>query len=185
MTKIIHNLLQHLRNKIKISKTNQLTIDTTSKLVDCNISVYGLNNKVLIGKNTTIRNSTIEIHGQNCKISIGDDCVIGDNCYFVAKENEIKIIIDNHCMLSRNVKIMASDGHTIFNKKNDRINHSKSITVSHNVWLADNVTILKGVIVGSNSVVGINSTLTKSIPKNSIAVGNPAKITTDDIYWEK
>ena len=88
-------------------------------------------------------------------------------------------------MLSRNVKIMASDGHTIFNKKNDRINHSKSITVSHNVWLADNVTILKGVIVGSNSVVGINSTLTKSIQKNSIAVGNPAKITTDDIYWEK
>jgi acetyltransferase-like isoleucine patch superfamily enzyme len=88
-------------------------------------------------------------------------------------------------MLSRNVKVMASDGHSIFNQEHSRINPSKNIFLSNNVWLADNVTILKGTIIGAYSIVGINSTLTNSIPENSIAVGNPAHIIANDIYWKQ
>ncbi len=116
---------------------------------------------------------------------IWNDCTIEHNCYFVAKEGNIKIEIENNCMLSRNIKIMVSDGHNIFNLKDQRINASKNIIISNNTWLADNVTVLKGGMIGSHSIIGINSTLTKSIPANSIAAGNPAKIVTNNIYWEK
>jgi acetyltransferase-like isoleucine patch superfamily enzyme len=80
---------------------------------------------------------------------------------------------------------MASDGHSIFNTHDGRINYSKSIILSNNIWLADNVTILKGVTIGEYSVIGINSTLTKPIPENSIAVGNPAQIIANNTYWEQ
>ena len=185
MKSFFNKLSIKIRNKINIDRTNTLEILPTSKVVGCDISIRGINNKVHIGKNTIIRNSTIEIDGVDCEIFIGGDCTIGHNCYFVAKENNIKIEIGNNCMLSRNIKIMASDGHTIFNQDHHRINDSKNIIISDNTWLADNVTILKGIIIGSNSIVGINSTLTKSIPSNAIATGNPAKIVTNDIYWEK
>ena len=52
-----------------------------------------------------------------------------------------------------------------------------------NIWVADNVTILKGVHLGKGSVLGINSTVTKDVPKASIAVGNPAKVMQENIEW--
>jgi acetyltransferase-like isoleucine patch superfamily enzyme len=180
-----NKLLIKIRNKITIDKTNTLEILPTAKVVACTISIRGKNNKIHIGNNTVIRNSIIEINGTDCEIFIGKDCTIGHDCYFVAKEKNTKIEIGNKCMFSRNINIMASDGHAIFNLDDQRINPSKNIIISHNTWLADNVTILKGIEIGSHSIVGINSTLTKSIPKNSIAAGNPAKIVSNDIYWEK
>ncbi|MBD3842261.1 MAG: acyltransferase, partial [Campylobacterales bacterium] len=108
-------------------------------------------------------------------------CVIGHGSYLSAKEGR-KLVIGANCMFSRNVKIMTSDGHSIF-KSEVVVNHAKDILIGSHVWLADNVTIMKGVTIGEGSVVGINSTLTKSIPSKSIAVGNPAKVIKGDIEW--
>ncbi len=87
-------------------------------------------------------------------------------------------------MFSRNVKIMTSDGHDIL-ENSKRINYAKDINIGNHVWLADNTTILKGVTIGDNSIIGINSTVTKSVPINSIAAGNPAKVVKSSIYWEE
>jgi len=108
--------------------------------------------------------------------------MIGNGCYLSTKEHNTSLIIWNGCGLSRNVKIMTSDGHPIY-KNRQRINFSKDIKIENNVWIADNVTILKGTIVGSGSVVGINSTVTKNIEAHSIVVGNPAKVVKRDIVW--
>ena len=99
------------------------------------------------------------------------------------KENGIKLIIGDNCGLSRNIKIMTSDGHPIY-RDDIRINNAKDVVVEDNVWIADNVTILKGVHIGSGSVVGINSTVVKDVPEKCIAVGNPAKIIKENIVWK-
>jgi lipopolysaccharide O-acetyltransferase len=44
------------------------------------------------------------------------------------------------------------------------------------VWIGESVCILPGVRIGSGSIVGAGSVVTKSIPKDSIAVGNPARV---------
>ncbi|MDD3477091.1 MAG: acyltransferase, partial [Sulfurimonas sp.] len=130
-----------------------------------------------------INSSFLEIVGDNCSIIIGKNSIIGNGCYLSAKEKDITLSIGDECMLSRNAKLMTSDGHPIL-KDGKIINSAKNITLNTKVWVADDVVILKGVEIGSNSIVGIGSVLTKSIPTNSIAAGNPAKVIKENISWD-
>ncbi|MCW8896108.1 acyltransferase [Sulfurimonas sp.] len=179
-------IIQKLKNKIRVKGTNnKIVLDDKKslKISKTKIVIKGSNNTLHIKSNAHIRNSFIEIVGDNCSVTIGKNCIIGDECYLSAKETNTKLKIGDGCMLSRNAKLMTSDGHPIY-QNSKIINHAKDIIINDNVWIADNVTILKGVEVGNNSIVGINSVLTKSIPEHSIAAGNPAKIIKQDISWD-
>jgi acetyltransferase-like isoleucine patch superfamily enzyme len=176
-------LLQKLRNKIRIKGNVDIRLAKNVKITNCDISIKGKNNTLVIEEDVTIRYAQIEILGDNCSVYIGKKCIVGHGCYLSAKEGKSLIIKDN-CMLSRNIKIMTSDGHPIY--QNDYImNPAKDVIINKNVWLADNVTVLKGVIIGNDCVVGINSTLTHSIKSHTIAVGNPAKVVKEDVRWEE
>lgn len=175
------SFIQRLRNKIKVKSTLNISISKSVKLVGCTIYSSGNNNNLIIEDSSILKNVSLEIIGDNCSIIIGKNCMIGDNCYLSAKE-ETQILIKDNCGFSRNVKVMTSDGHPIYQDK-QRINISKSITFEKDIWVADNVTILKGVHIGAGSVIGINSTLTKDVPAHSIAAGNPAKVIKSNISW--
>ena len=54
--------------------------------------------------------------------------------------------------------------------------NDKPINIGDNVWLGANVTVLPGVTIGKNSVIGAGSIVTKDIPENVVAVGNPCKV---------
>lgn len=179
----LFQVIHFIRNKIKIQRNNQLIIGNNVGLSGCTIIIKGQNNHLLIGDNSRLRNMTIEIVGNNCTVEIGIKCIIGHGCYLSAKEENIHLIIGNECMFSRNVNILTSDGHPIFQKQ-QRINPAQNIEIGNHVWLADNVTVLKGTTIGNHSVIGIHSLVTKSIPTNSIAVGIPAKIVKNEIEWE-
>lgn len=172
-----------LRNKIRIEKTNQVSIGRNLKMNGCDISIKGQNNLLTIGDNVNLRDVQIEILGVNCKIDISDGVMIGRNSYLSAKEENILLSIGKNCNLSRNIKIMTSDGHKI-SKNGKRINLAKNIYIGENVWIADSVTILKGVTIQSGSVIGINSTVVKDVESNCVAVGNPCKVVTQTISWE-
>lgn len=176
--------ITRIKNKFRITGSGHtIDISKTAKVRGCYISIKGSNNKIVIEHNVKIRNSTIELDGNNCLIKIAKNSIIGENCYLSSRESNISLTIEENCMLSRNVKIMTSDGHDII-KHGVRVNPAKSITVGDHVWLADSVTILKGCNIDTGSVVGINSTLTKDLPSNCIAAGNPAKCIQDNINWQ-
>lgn len=177
--------LQKIRNKIRIYGTdNKIFLDKKNKIKisKTKIVIKGSNNTLHIKSGVKINGSFIEIVGNNCQITIGKNSIIGDGCYLSAKDENIHLIIGDECMLSRNAKLMTSDGHPIY-QNGKIINSAKNITLGDKVWIADDVTILKGVEVETGSVVGIGSTLTKSIPAGSIAVGNPAKVVKEGISW--
>ena len=71
----------------------------------------------------------------------------------------------------------------------DRDLSSHDVIIEDNVWIRAMVSILPGVTIGKNSIIGSNSVVTKSIPENCIAVGNPAKIVKKYNYdtqkWER
>lgn len=119
----------------------------------------------LIGVYTPCMISTI---GKGARIEIGDKCgfsgtVIGAALY---------IKLGNNVRCGANTLITDTDWHT----DDYRIGKDKPIIIDDNVWLGYGVKVLKGVHIGKNSLIGANSVVTKDIPANVIAVGNPCKV---------
>ncbi|OBU17231.1 hypothetical protein AYY19_10990 [Photobacterium aquimaris] len=98
---------------------------------------------------TTIGKGLMMYHPQN--IVINKEVVIGDNV-----------------ILKHNI--------TIGNKIDKITGKYVSPVIGNNVELSPGVIILGDVVIGDNCIIGAGSIVTKSIPKNSIAVGNPAKV---------
>ena len=71
-----------------------------------------------------------------------------------------------------NTLITDSDWHT----DDYRTGENKEVIIDDNVWLGYGVKVLKGVHIGKNSLIGANSVVTRDIPANVIAAGNPCKV---------
>lgn len=135
-----------------------------------------------IGNNVKIDVPFYCDYGQH--ISIGNNVIININCTFVDCN---KITIGNNVLIASNVQIYTAthpvnisdrlldnwsynNPHAFFNT------YALPVTIEDNVWIGGGVIILPGVTIGKNSVIGAGSVVNKSIPPNSLAVGNPCKI---------
>ena len=178
------SFIQKIKNKIKIKgNNNKILVEGSIKISKSKIVIKGDNNTLHVKDGAKINGSFFEILGDGCQIIIGKNSIIGDGCYLSAKEENITLTIGDDCMLSRNAKLMTSDVHPVF-QEGKIINGAKNITLGDKVWIADDVVILKGVNIGKGSVIGIGSVLTRSVPNNSIAAGNPAKVIKENIDWD-
>jgi galactoside O-acetyltransferase len=84
--------------------------------------------------------------------------------------------IGDHTMIGPNV-IICTTGHPVDPIYREMDAHySLTIHIGRNVWIGSNTVILPGVTVGDNTVIGAGSVVTKDIPENVVAVGNPCKI---------
>jgi acetyltransferase-like isoleucine patch superfamily enzyme len=117
----------------------------------------GINHACMI--NTQTREAKITI-GNNCGFS---GTVIGAFCY---------IKLGNNVRCGANTLITDSDWHY----NDSRIGVPLEIIIEDNVWIGINVIVLKGVRIGTNSIIGAGSIVTKSIPANVVAAGNPCKV---------
>ena len=111
------------------------------------------------------------------EIIIGSDTGISGTTIAAAKS----VKIGSNCLIGANVTITDYDFHSVkpegrrYNTNTEDIGCS-SVVIEDNVWLGMNVIVLKGVRIGQNSIIAAGSIVTKSIPSNCIAGGNPAKI---------
>ncbi|WP_162127629.1 acyltransferase [Flavobacterium phycosphaerae] len=116
----------------------------------------------------------LEARGKDSAISIGDNVSINNGFSAVAFT---EIIIEKNALLGYNCAIVDNDGHHLaIDERVTGTPKSAAVCIAENVFLGDNVTILKGVTIGKNSVIGNGSIVTKDIPENVVAVGNPAQV---------
>jgi acetyltransferase-like isoleucine patch superfamily enzyme len=108
----------------------------------------------------------------DAEIVIGNYCLIAPGVRISAAQS---IRIGDNCMFAANVTISDSDWHGIYNRIRP-FRCTKSVVIENNVWLGERVIVNKGVTIGENSVVGAGAVVTKDIPANSVAAGNPARI---------
>ena len=106
-------------------------------------------------------------------VEIGEHVSINRGAHFFPGYKERhKIILGNHVYVAPNVGFFAA-GHDIHNLTQ---HVGGNITVDDGVWIGANSVILPGIHIGKNSVIGAGSVVTKDIPDDSVAAGNPAKI---------
>lgn len=96
----------------------------------------------------------------NHNLTILDVCnvVIGDN-----------VLVGPHVMIS-------TATHPLDPIERQHTEYGVSVTIGNNVWIGGNVSILPGVSIGDNCVIGAGSVVTRDIPINSVAVGNPCRV---------
>ena len=87
------------------------------------------------------------------KVKFGDNVFIGPNCGFYAAGHPVDV-----------------------EQRNKGLEYAKPIEIGNNVWIGGNVVVLPGIKIGDNTVIGAGSVVTKNIPSNVIAVGNPCKV---------
>ena len=87
-----------------------------------------------------------------------------------------KVKIGENVLLGPNVSIYTA-GHPLHPEpRNQGYEYGIGITIGDNVWIGGNAVINPGVSIGNNVVIGSGSVVTKDIPDNAIAVGNPCKV---------
>ncbi len=103
-------------------------------------------------------------------INIGKGVFINAGCRF---QDQGGITIGDGALIGHNV-VIATLNHA-FEPENRGDMIPSPVVIGKKVWIGSNSTILPGVTIGDNAIIGAGSVVTKDIPANMIAVGNPAK----------
>ncbi|MBB6447007.1 maltose O-acetyltransferase [Bacillus benzoevorans] len=113
-------------------------------------------------------------------ISIGENFYANYNCTVL---DCAPVTIGDNVLLAPNVGLYTA-GHPIhYEPRNKGIEYAFPITIGDNVWLGGGVIVNPGITIGSNVVIGSGSVVTKDIPSNVVAAGNPCRVLkaiTDD-----
>lgn len=135
-----------------------------------------------IGSNVSVGLPFICDYG--CNIHIGNNVSVNMNCTFVDCN---KITIGNNVLIASNVQIYTAT-HPV--ELSDRLTpnwnaesgeyfcrtYALPVTIGDGCWIGGGVIILPGVTIGNGTVIGAGSVVTKDIPSNCVAVGNPCKV---------
>ena len=160
------------------------------------VRFYGLplifrnvNSRIIIGSDSTLCSVSsmtalglnhpvvLRTISENSQIIIGNETGISGGTICASKS----ITIGDKCLIGANVTIVDTDFHTInsngrhTDKYIDNVN-VRPVFIADNVFIGTGAIILKGVNIGENSVIAAHSVVTKSIPANVIAGGNPAVV---------
>lgn len=135
-----------------------------------------------IGKNVSVGNPFLCDYGQN--IYVGSNVSINMSCTFVDCN---KITIGNNVLIASNVQIYTA-AHPV--ELGDRLTpgwrpdsaeyfcrtFALPVAIADGCWIGGGAIIVPGVTIGENAVVGAGSVVTRSIPANALAVGNPCRV---------
>jgi len=90
--------------------------------------------------------------------------------------DEAPVTIGDDCFIGPNVSIYTACHSTDPVERNSRREWAEPVTIGNNVWIGGSVTILPGVTIGDNVTIGAGSVVTKDIPANVVAAGNPCLV---------
>ena len=108
------------------------------------------------------------------EINIGNNVIIANGATIQAVSN---ITIEDNVMIGINTFLVDTDGHDLDpGKRHTGDVKSAPITIKRNAVVYYNSVVFKGVTIGENSVIGACSVVTKDIPPNVFAAGNPARV---------
>lgn len=104
-------------------------------------------------------------------ISIGDHTFINYGASITAYQ---QVKIGRHCLLGHHLRIVDRNEHGI--EQRDVAPPAAPVVIEDHVWIGAHTIILPGVCIGRNSAIGAGSVVTRDIPANCLAVGNPARV---------
>ena len=112
-------------------------------------------------------------------VDYGDYITIGPRTfanYNLTALDVAPISIGADCQIGPNVQLLTPIHPIEAQPRRDKLEAARPITIGDNVWLGGGVIVCPGVTIGENTVIGAGSVVTRDIPANVVAVGNPARV---------
>lgn len=195
-------MLEKIRNFI-----SKILEDRNSAYIRKNVTLKGMNYRFKrtsgisledgSDKNDIVLGDTVWMYGtlasqNHGKIIFGNNSRIGAYSKIGAVQS---VTVGDYTAIADYVVIMDNNNHPVnpedrlFMRKTEegskyrkwRYSDSKPIIIGRNVWIGSFARITKGVTIGDGSIIAANAVVTKDVPPNSIAAGNPARIVKSDI----
>ncbi|MER7976486.1 MULTISPECIES: sugar O-acetyltransferase [unclassified Streptomyces] len=123
-----------------------------------------------VGEEVDLRPPLYVDYGSN--ITIGARTFVN---YHLTALDVAPIIIGDDCQLGPNVQLLTPTHPLEPQPRRDKLEAARPITIGNNVWLGGGVIVCPGVTIGDNSVIGAGAVVTRDIPADVVAVGNPAR----------
>jgi maltose O-acetyltransferase len=124
-----------------------------------------------LGEGAFVKPPLFVDYGEN--ISIGARTFVN---YHLTALDVAAIVIGEDCQIGPNVQLLTPTHPIDPQPRRDKLEAAQPITIGDNVWLGGGVIVCPGVSIGDNSVIGAGSVVTRDIPANVVAVGNPARV---------
>ncbi|MFS0698849.1 sugar O-acetyltransferase [Cellulomonas sp. 179-A 4D5 NHS] len=124
-----------------------------------------------VGEGTEIRPPFLVDYGS--QIHVGARCFAN---YGLVALDVATITIGDDVQMGPNVQLLTPTHPVEPGPRRDKWEAAKPIAIGDNVWLGGGVVVLPGVTIGENTVVGAGSVVTRDLPANVVAVGNPARV---------
>ncbi|MFG2588325.1 sugar O-acetyltransferase [Streptomyces sp. NBC_01166] len=124
-----------------------------------------------VGEGVDLRPPLYVDYGSN--ITIGARTFVN---YHLTALDVARITIGEDCQIGPNVQLLTPTHPVEPEPRRDKLEAALPITIGDNVWLGGGVIVCPGVTIGSNSVIGAGAVVTKDIPADVVAVGNPARV---------
>lgn len=157
---------EQLETKKKIYQYNLCPPDETEKIAQYIRAILGK-----AGKNVLVLAPFHCDYGSH--IEVGDNFMANYNCTIL---DVAKVRIGDNVMFGPNVSLFTA-GHPIHpDSRNSGYEYGIGITIGNNVWIGGNTVVNPGVNIGNNAVIGAGSVVTRDIPANVVAVGNPCRV---------
>ena len=157
---------ERMENKLKIHEYNLIRPDDKKKMKEMIKNILGKT-----GEDVCVEQPFRCDYGKN--IEVGNNFFANYNCVIL---DVAKVTIGKNVMFAPNVSIYTA-GHPIHpESRNSGYEYGIPVTIGDNVWVGGSVVINPGVKIGNNVVIGSGSVVTKDIPDNVIAVGNPCRV---------
>ncbi|APX33562.1 maltose acetyltransferase [Brachybacterium sp. P6-10-X1] len=112
-------------------------------------------------------------------VDYGSHVVLGERTfvnYFLTAADVATITIGDDCLIGPNVQLLTPIHPSEPGPRRAKWERAEPISIGDNVWLGGGVTVLPGVTIGENSVIGAAAVVTRDVPANVVAVGNPARV---------
>jgi acetyltransferase-like isoleucine patch superfamily enzyme len=138
--------------------------------------------KLEIGKGAVLRLGRWSWVGHGCKVRVhegevvvGAKTVIGQECTISAYQH---VSIGRECIVADRVMLIDFDHGVVEVDRPIRLQgiYKRDVRVGHNVWIGYGACFLRGVTVGDNAIVGTSSVVTRDVPANAVAAGQPARV---------
>ncbi|GAA1483936.1 sugar O-acetyltransferase [Brachybacterium fresconis] len=112
-------------------------------------------------------------------VDYGTHVVLGKRTfvnYRLTAADVATITIGDDCQIGPNVQLLTPIHPLEPGPRRDKLERAEPIIIGDNVWLGGGATVLPGVTIGENSVIGASAVVTRDVPANVVAVGNPARV---------